>query len=436
MGALALKFNSIGNENVAVGAGALYQNGANYNTAVGASTLRNNTAVNNTAVGHQALYTNTGGVDNTAVGKNSLYLNTVGNDNVAVGMSALANNNIQTNNTAIGVEALLYNGIIINAGSFVSGLVYTIAVVGTTNFMLIGAGANTVGTVFTATGIGAGSGQAYPNAINNVAVGYQAGYSLTSGRDNVFIGNGTGFNETLTKGATFIGSTLDNGYFNADGNIKIGIGVWTTLVHDIANNIAIGNQASRANHASNNIAIGGGANSWNTTGTGVVAMGTGAQGSNQWGATYSANYVTALGHFAMSYNKADYGTAVGSGSLYNNTTGINNTAIGYRAGYTNTVGDSSVFLGYNAGYYETISSKLFIDNATRASEADARVKALVYGVFDPTVAKQRLNINASVGIGGGVANSTSVLNIANLPISSVGLVSGDVWNNLGVLTII
>lgn len=47
-----------------------------------------------------------------------------------------------------------------NAGSFVSGQPYQIASVGTTDFTLIGASANTVGLTFTATGAGSGSGNA------------------------------------------------------------------------------------------------------------------------------------------------------------------------------------------------------------------------------------------------------------------------------------
>jgi hypothetical protein len=46
------------------------------------------------------------------------------------------------------------------AGSFVVGATYQILVVGSTNFTLIGASANTVGVVFTATGAGTGSGTA------------------------------------------------------------------------------------------------------------------------------------------------------------------------------------------------------------------------------------------------------------------------------------
>jgi hypothetical protein len=46
------------------------------------------------------------------------------------------------------------------AGSFVVGQTYTIASVGTTNFVSIGASASTVGIVFTATGVGSGTGTA------------------------------------------------------------------------------------------------------------------------------------------------------------------------------------------------------------------------------------------------------------------------------------
>jgi hypothetical protein len=49
---------------------------------------------------------------------------------------------------------------VVTAGSFVIGNIYTIVTVGTTDFTLIGASANTVGVVFTATGTGSGTGTA------------------------------------------------------------------------------------------------------------------------------------------------------------------------------------------------------------------------------------------------------------------------------------
>ncbi len=52
-------------------------------------------------------------------------------------------------------------GYLVNAGQFLPRTTYQIATVGTTNFVGIGAAANLSGTVFTATGVGSGSGNAY-----------------------------------------------------------------------------------------------------------------------------------------------------------------------------------------------------------------------------------------------------------------------------------
>jgi hypothetical protein len=56
----------------------------------------------------------------------------------------------------------------VTAGSFVVGQQYTITSVGTTNFTLIGASANTVGVVFIATGVGTGTGTAEYNGVVTV----------------------------------------------------------------------------------------------------------------------------------------------------------------------------------------------------------------------------------------------------------------------------
>ena len=55
-------------------------------------------------------------------------------------------------------------GPIVAAGNFISGTTYTILVVGTTDFTLIGAHSNTVGLSFVATGVGAGTGTATETA--------------------------------------------------------------------------------------------------------------------------------------------------------------------------------------------------------------------------------------------------------------------------------
>jgi hypothetical protein len=58
------------------------------------------------------------------------------------------------------------------AGSFKVGTTYTIITVGSTNFTAIGATSNTAGVVFTATGIGSGSGTAYYSYLVNGTPAY------------------------------------------------------------------------------------------------------------------------------------------------------------------------------------------------------------------------------------------------------------------------
>jgi hypothetical protein len=57
-----------------------------------------------------------------------------------------------------------------SAGSFVVGTQYKILTAGTTNFTLIGAANNNVGTTFTATGAGSGTGKAVATSFDDDSV--------------------------------------------------------------------------------------------------------------------------------------------------------------------------------------------------------------------------------------------------------------------------
>ena len=57
------------------------------------------------------------------------------------------------------------NEVMVTAGAFVTGIVYRILTVGSTDFTLIGAASNTAGVVFTATGAGSGTGIATASGI-------------------------------------------------------------------------------------------------------------------------------------------------------------------------------------------------------------------------------------------------------------------------------
>lgn len=60
------------------------------------------------------------------------------------------------------VQIYLIDTASLTAGNFITGRTYQITAIGSTNFTLIGAAANTVGLIFTATGVGTGTGIASP----------------------------------------------------------------------------------------------------------------------------------------------------------------------------------------------------------------------------------------------------------------------------------
>jgi len=246
IGSNALANNFNGGFNTATGDGALfsnligYYNTANgaffalegnttgsFNTANGFATLFSNTTGDgNTANGYEALINNTTGRSNTANGfmrslttqpaastrplvtKRSIAIHPAattqplgvralgggsGSFNTATGVDALSNNTTAYHNTATGYQALFTN---------------TTGIQNTAN----GAGAlsrNTTGNGNVAEGIGALQNN---TGSFNVAIGYNAGVSLTTGRDNIDISaaGAAGESNTIRIGntkqtATFVG---------------------------------------------------------------------------------------------------------------------------------------------------------------------------------------------------------------------------------------
>ena len=112
----------------------------------------NNSGSNNTALGNKALETNDNGSHNTAAGHSALFSNQSGTSNTAAGESALLNNVSGHGNTAVGDSALL---------------------------------GNTGGDQNTAIGANALQGA---TGSRNIALGIDAGASLTTGNDNIDIG--------------------------------------------------------------------------------------------------------------------------------------------------------------------------------------------------------------------------------------------------------
>ena len=88
----------------------------------------------------------------------------VGSPTISKACTQLSNINItfDNNNLPINTTGITFDNNLayISAGTFIVGHTYTIATIGTTDFTLIGATSNTIGSIFIATGIGTGTGTA------------------------------------------------------------------------------------------------------------------------------------------------------------------------------------------------------------------------------------------------------------------------------------
>jgi|GEM_PF-5450865 len=170
VGGLALAYNEEGSRNTALGAFTLLQNQGDRNTAVGEAALFANTSGSqNTAIGENTLTSNTIASFNTGIGQSALYRNTTGSYNTAVGQDTLRSNTIGVENTAIGQRALESNVGSHNTAVGQAALRFSTA---TSSNTAIGENAliNTTGS-------------------NNIALGRLAGAEARSGEDNIFIAN-------------------------------------------------------------------------------------------------------------------------------------------------------------------------------------------------------------------------------------------------------
>lgn len=130
-----------------------------------------------------------------------------------------------------------------------------------------------------------------------------------------------------------------------------------------------------------------------------------------WDVTDGANNVSIGKAAHLDLNTGSNNVAIGPNCMENLQSGSDNMAMGHNAGFFNISGSGNIFMGYAAGYYETGSSKLFIDNISRSSEADGRLKAMVYGEFASTPITQQLYFNSNVHARGGEITDILIDNI-------------------------
>lgn len=137
----------------------------------------------------------------------------------------------------------------VTAGSFVVGRAYTITTVGTTNFTLIGASANTIGITFIATGVGTGDGDATlttltVTGVTSGALTLDMSISGTGVSANTYIaalGSGTGGNGTYYVN---VSQTVVSGTIN--GSLVMTVAVTTPYTNGLAVTIS-GANADNAN---------------------------------------------------------------------------------------------------------------------------------------------------------------------------------------------
>ena len=263
--------------------------------------------------------------------------------------------------------------------------------------------ANGRGDVF----IGQGAGRLTTGA-GNVFMGINAGVSNITGQENTAIGNGAGVSN-LGSQNTYLGASAGGNGTTASASVFIGY------------------QAGQNSNASNGIFIGQTAST--TGGNGTVAIGYNAgagTGSHNLSLGQSSGIGMTTGSFNTHLGYRSVGSGVTTGN-YNNLLGsdivvgaVSNTAVlADNQGNIAIRKDASHFVG--VGYSGT---------ATLGAKLDIKAQGALVTNLALRVRNSADTSNLFVVKGNGV------LNAASLPTSSAGLVAGDIWNNLGILSIV
>lgn len=112
IGTLALSQNVSGNNNIAIGNGAMLStttgSSGTFNVAIGFQALLNNRGTDNLGIGTFALKSNTTGINNVALGAYAGSKNESGSNNFALGYGALLENIEGASNVAVGADALRF----------------------------------------------------------------------------------------------------------------------------------------------------------------------------------------------------------------------------------------------------------------------------------------------------------------------------------------
>jgi trimeric autotransporter adhesin len=336
-----------GNENVAIGSGALASNNNGHsNTATGFAAMKNNArGSQNTALGFESLLQNSKGWLNTAIGYQSMLNNIDGSGNTAIGFGSMLTGQNGQNNTLLGHIADVGTDGLENA----TAIGYK-AVVNASNTIQLGNAS--VSTIFSGVGNNAlfvtgglqvtGGAPGSGKVLTSDATGMATWQTLPVGSGN---GWSLGGNAGTVDGAHFIGTT---------DNVPFNVRVFNQPSGRIETNINTGNtfwgyQSGKLNTGLFNTGHGYQTLATNTTGRNNTANGYGCLGVNTTGSNN-----TALGLYALRFNSTGGGNnAIGAGALNNNTSGGANVAVGGVALGQNTTGYGNTAVGNHAGLGNT-----------------------------------------------------------------------------------
>ena len=357
-----LDIANVGIHNSAFGTSALINvtTGIN-NTTVGYNTLTIDTGNNNVAVGAGALSNGalTSGSSNTALGFSAgNALTTSDSDNILINHAGVAGDNDRIRIGTLGTQTT----------AFIQGI-SGVPLVGAADIVVIDA-AGQLGTAATAVSIaspltvGAVAGLCSTTVLTvNGTESITGNIIFTTDPSTATCGsifkNGTSFIHNAGINNTFVGKGAGNFTLGGDCNVGVGDGALdalTTGAHNVGmgcnalgtnlaglRNVAIGHQALLLNTADDNVAVGAFALDANTTGTSNIAIGTNALGTNNIG---GANIAIGFNALVANTDGAE-NIAIGSGTLLDNTSGVFNIGIGDNALANNTLGVNNIAIGVN-----------------------------------------------------------------------------------------
>ena len=340
-------YSSNGSFNVFIGRHAGYDNQeGDGNVFLGFGSGSNNIGgSSNVFLGYNTGQANNSGIENTFVGEGAGFYNSTGDFNTFIGEDSGRRNRTGSRNVALGSNAMGPN---LSSGDHGDG---NVALGFNAGFSMTNSSFNTYlgeeAGYFNATGdgntlIGNESGLLMTNGRHNTALGYRSYRHNNAGSNNIAIGDSAMY---LTSGSfnVVIG---DKAGEEIVGSENILLGNLSGQVAEGSDNILIGNRSGEEAVGSDNIFIGNRSGAENDGANQNVFLGTESGLRN-----LSGSENTFLGMRTGLFNSTgSSNTLVGYFSGDRNTVGTENTFVGTLSGHGNTIGNSNVSLGVNSLY--------------------------------------------------------------------------------------